>query len=181
MVYGFTKQSRGTTLIDSVPGRGTTVRLFFPATTTETGTLAAPPVDVDRGGDERILVVDDRPEVGELVCEMLRELGYTVEFMPNGRSALDRLRDTSDIARPHLVFSDVVMPGGINGYALAREIRASYPDTHVLLTTGFDRDFALTEDRNSGHYEVIRKPYRLADLAKRVRSVLDGPTGAQRH
>ena len=180
-VYGFTKQSRGTARIRSEVGRGTTVRLYFPVSGADVqATSPVVATDVGIGGSERILVVEDRREVGELACAMLRQLGYTATLVGDAGAALAHLTSVEADGLPHLVFSDVVMPGGMNGYALAKRVRDEAPTIDILLTTGFDRDFMDIEGKEARHFEVIRKPYRLSDLAKRIRGILDGPTGYRR-
>ena len=178
MVYGFAKQSGGTVDIQSAPGVGTTIRLCFPVTrnvfrsTTEFTRRAS-----DRGGDETVLVVDDRVEVANLSRDMLEGLGYRVMTANSGREAVDLVDALGDQPPPSLLFSDLIMPGGMNGYALARELRRRLPGLKVLLTTGFAGSADGKNSDEGVEFEVIKKPYRLADLARRVRMVLDGPTG----
>ena len=178
MVYGFAKQSGGTVDIQSAPGVGTTIRLCFPVTrnvfrsTTEFTRRAS-----DRGGDETVLVVDDRVEVANLSRDMLEGLGYRVMTANSGREAVDLVDALGDQPPPSLLFSDLIMPGGMNGYALARELRHRLPGLKVLLTTGFAGSADGKNSDEGVEFEVIKKPYRLADLARRVRMVLDGPTG----
>ncbi|WP_237479544.1 PAS domain-containing protein [Lichenibacterium dinghuense] len=120
---------------------------------------------VGRGG-ERILVVDDRPEVAELARTMLEGAGYGVEVARDGRDALEKLRGGFA-----LLFSDVVMPGDLDGVALAREAQRRHPGLKVLLTTGQGAGPARAE------FEAIGKPYRRSELAEAVRRLLDAPGG----
>ncbi|RZL96823.1 MAG: PAS domain-containing protein, partial [Variovorax sp.] len=135
MVYGFAKQSGGTARIYSEEGVGTTVRLYFRVSRH----LHRAPELVgrrrERGGTETILVVDDRIEVAELSREMLEGLGYNVIVANGGREALELVQQLDDTAKPDLLFSDLIMPGGMNGFALARELRTRVPSIKVLLTT----------------------------------------------
>ncbi|MET0208796.1 MAG: histidine kinase famiy protein [Burkholderiaceae bacterium] len=178
MVYGFAKQSGGTVSIDSAPGMGTTVRMFFPVakavfrSATDVRRRA-----VDRGGQETILVVDDRIEVAELSRDMLEGLGYKVHVAHGGREALQLVDSLEEDAKPQLLFSDLIMPGGMNGFALARELRSQVRGIKVLLTTGYAGSSDGKNSDEGTEFEIIKKPYRLADLARRVRMVLDGPTG----
>jgi CheY-like chemotaxis protein len=129
----------------------------------------------DHGGSETILVVDDRIEVARLSRDMLQDLGYTVRVAGNAREALALVEDERGDWTPDLLFSDLIMPGGMNGFGLAREMRRRLPDIRVLLTTGFA---GSADGKNSDlgtEFEVLKKPYRLADLARRVRMVLDDP------
>ncbi len=173
MVYGFARQSGGAVRIESVVGRGTVVRLYFPAAAD--GERAGRPVgrrSIDRGGSERILVVDDRAEVAELARTMLEDVGYTVEVALDGHDALAKLDAGFD-----LLFSDLIMPGGLNGVSLAREAQRRQPRLKVLLTTGYADSAIERSDAGGTEFDAIAKPYRRADLAKKVRMVLDGATG----
>jgi len=178
MVYGFAKQSGGTVDIYSELGLGTTVRMYFPASRE----VIRPPTALgrrasDRGGDEAILVVDDRAEVAALSCDMLQSLGYRVQVAHSAREALALVEALPESEWPQLLFSDLIMPGGMNGFALAREMRRRVPHIRVLLTTGFAGSSDGMNADQGVEFEIIKKPYRLADLARRVRMVLDGPTG----
>ncbi|VWX61472.1 Blue-light-activated histidine kinase / Response regulator [Burkholderiales bacterium 8X] len=178
MVYGFAKQSGGTVSITSKLGAGTTIAMFFPSVEP----VLRPATDVrrralDRGGQETVLVVDDRIEVGELSRDMLEGLGYQVHLAHSGREALQLVEQLADGQKPQLLFSDLIMPGGMNGYALARELQARVHGIKVLLTTGYAGSWDGRNSDEGTEFEIIKKPYRLADLARRVRMVLDGPTG----
>lgn len=180
MVYGFAKQSGGAVTIYSEVGVGTTVRMYFPAvqgrTHPELVESIAPHV---RGGTETVLVVDDRVEVADLAQAMLEGLGYTVHVAHSAHAALKLVRSLEPSSLPDLLFTDVVMPGGLNGYELAREMRKMVAGIHILLTTGFDRDMGSLANVAPTEFEILKKPYRLADLARRVRMVLDGATGTK--
>ncbi|WP_420131265.1 histidine kinase famiy protein [Rhodopseudomonas sp.] len=175
MVYGFTRQSGGSTHIYSEIGHGTTVQLLFPATTQD---LPKPsiraPMAMDRAGSERILVVEDRPEVAELACSILEDFGYHTETASNAREALELLDAET---RFDLLFTDLVMPGSMNGAVLAREALKRQPKLKVLLTTGYSEAVLEQHDAASEEFDVINKPYRRTDLIRRVRHLLDGPTG----
>jgi len=169
MVYGFMRQSGGLATARNGDGAGAIFSLYFPRAS---GSVASRPTASparDAGGRERVLMVEDQPEVGELGREMLRDLGYDVTLCSSGRAALDVMQADPD---HQLLFTDILMPGGMNGVALANAIRRDYPHTAVLLTTGF-ADEAIDEGARS--YELIRKPYRRADLNERIRQVLDKP------
>ncbi|RYX88933.1 MAG: PAS domain-containing protein [Comamonadaceae bacterium] len=178
MVYGFVKQSGGAVTIDSTVGKGTTIQLVFPVTR---GAIRPTPGvghrRADRGGSEIILVVDDRAEVAELSKDMLEGLGYEVLVAHSGREAIDLIDARKGHRPPQLLFSDLIMPGGMNGYGLARELRRRIPNLKVLLTTGFSGSADGSNTDEGLEYEVLKKPYRLAEFARRVRAVLDGPTG----
>ncbi len=178
MVYGFVKQSGGTVTMYSEVGIGTTVRMYFPTVDARPAVATRGAHPAYRGGTERILLVEDREEVGLLAQEMLEGLGYTVLMANSAQQALRVFRGLATEAQPDLLFSDVVMPGGMNGYTLAREIQKLRPSTRVLLTTGFDRDLGSLDHVAPAEFEILKKPYRLGDLARKVRDVLDGPTGS---
>lgn len=177
-VYGFAKQSGGAAIIYSELDVGTTVRLYFPS---HTGDLAGPqttPAQAHlRGGDERILIVDDRVEVATLAAELLGGMGYRTAVAHSGAEALEYLAARPDHERPDLVLSDIVMPGGMSGYALAQQMHEHYPDILVLLTTGFDRDLGDLAGGDVSDAQILRKPYGLPELAGRVRMMLDEKRG----
>jgi PAS domain S-box-containing protein len=175
MVYGFAKQSGGAVKIYSEPGHGTTVRLIFPATdgVAQAEAPAAPNI-ADRPGSETILIVDDRPDVAETARAILADMGYTIHVAHGAREALDVL-DAQE--RVDLLFTDLIMPGGMNGVMLARAAREQRPRIRVLLTTGYAEASLERTDAGGSEFEMINKPFRRIDLIRRVRRVLDGPTG----
>ncbi|TNC14172.1 PAS domain-containing protein [Methylobacterium terricola] len=175
MVYGFARQSGGTVVIESRAGHGTTVRLYFPMSDSDERPAPGPGKRADqRAGTETILVVDDRRDVAELARAILRDFGYTTLMATDGRQALELL-DGGD--KVDLLFSDLIMPGGMNGVMLAREARRRQPRLKVLLTTGYAEASLERTDAGGTEFEIINKPYRRMELARRVRAVLDGPTG----
>jgi len=175
MVYGFAKQSGGAAQIESTLGEGTTVRLSFPATD---GAVNAPAKvslrSVDRQGTETILIVDDREDVAELARTILRDFGYVTLVAGNAREALEIL-DSSE--RVDLLFTDLIMPGGMNGVLLAREARRRQPRLKVLLATGYAEASLERTDVGGSEFDLLNKPYRRTELVRRVRAILDGPTG----
>jgi PAS domain S-box-containing protein len=176
MVYGFAKQSGGSAQIESALGEGTTVRLSFPATDGED--QAAPRASrggIDQPGTETILIVDDREDVAELARTILRDFGYTTLMAANGREALEILDASEQV---DLLFSDLIMPGGMNGVVLAREARRRQPGLKVLLTTGYAEASLERTDAGGSEFDILNKPYRRTDLIRRVRAVLDEPKGA---
>ncbi|WP_294261415.1 histidine kinase famiy protein [uncultured Sphingomonas sp.] len=169
MVYGFMRQSGGGVAAENLAEGGARFTLYFPRAR---GMVDAKPGPVLRnvGGGETILMVEDQPQVAELGRAMLEDLGYTVEHVDNAARALEVLRGGGQFA---LVFTDIVMPG-MTGVALAQTIRREFPNLPVLLTTGYS-DRALDEDSRA--FELVRKPYRRADLSSRIKTLLDGPNG----
>ena len=174
-VYGFAKQSGGTVKLYSELGHGTTVRIIFPATQADVQDEAGPiGRTIDRHGTETVLVVDDRPEVAETARAILEDFGYTILTAHDAREAIDLLDGD---ARIDLLFSDLIMPGGMNSVMLARAARERQPRIRVLLTTGYAEASLERTDAGGSEFEVINKPYRRMDLVRRVRQMLDGPTG----
>ena len=169
MVYGFMRQSGGAVVAENVRG-GARFSLFFPRAR---GIAESAPVQLRHsGGDgERILMVEDQPQVAELGQAILADLGYSVVHVPSATRALDLLRSGE---RFRLLFTDIVMPGGMNGVSLAQAVQQEFPDMGILLTTGYS-DQAL--DDASQSFELVRKPYRRPELAQRLRQLLEGATG----
>ncbi|RVU15475.1 hybrid sensor histidine kinase/response regulator [Methylobacterium oryzihabitans] len=175
MVYGFAKQSGGSVKIYSEVGHGTTVRLLFPAAEGAIESEARPsPRAADRHGTETVLVVDDRPDVAATAGTILEDFGYTVLVSDGPRAALEVLDGE---ARIDLLFTDLIMPGGMNGVMLARAARERQPRIKVLLTTGYAEASLERTDAGGSEFEILNKPYKRLELARRVRRVIDGPTG----
>jgi CheY-like chemotaxis protein len=172
-VYGFAKQSGGHVVIGSAPGRGTVISLYLPRSDAPLERHpAAAAVDATRGGQESILVVEDDDEVRELAVTMMRELGYHVLVSRDGLRALEVIRSDRPI---DLLFSDVVMPGGISGAELAREAQTLRCGLKVLLTSGYPR----TPGPHGG-LPIIAKPWSRGELARRLRLALDGEDDSAR-
>lgn len=174
MVYGFMKQSGGTARIYSEEGIGTTIRMYFPADDSQLHVLTAAEQILERSGHERILVVEDRPDVAELARMVLEEYGYSCALALSGKEALTVLKDNGPF---DLLFTDLIMPGGMNGIMLAREAKRLYPALKILLTTGFSENSLERTDTGGTDYDVISKPYIPTDLAKKIRQVMEGPNG----
>ena len=175
MVYGFAKQSGGAVRIYSEEGHGTTVKLYFPESRdgVQRDEQLAHDSVLERGGNERILVVDDRSDVADMAKLMLEDAGYSVAVASDGHEAL-RLLSTDRSIR--LVFSDVIMPGGMNGVRLARLVQRNNAAVKILLTTGY-ADGVMDGTGHGDDFPIIGKPYTRIELIRRVRRVLDGATG----
>ena len=172
MVYGFVKRSEGCIKVYSEPGIGTTFKLYLPRAHEGEHLIDQndEQAEVLPHGHETILAVDDEEMLLELVRESLEDLGYRVLTASDGREALQRLNEEPNI---DLLFSDVVMPGGINGYELAEQSTASRLDLKVLLTSGYTEKVMIRKEFERFNNKLLSKPYKRADLAKRVRVVLD--------
>jgi PAS domain S-box-containing protein len=176
MVFGFMKQSGGALRLYSEEGHGTTVRMFFPCETAGAeprGSQPSRPL-ADKRGNETVLVVEDQVDVGDYAETVLSEFGYTVLRAENADEALKLLDGSGPI---DLLFSDLIMPGGMNGVSLAREVKRRRPRIRVLLTTGYAESSIERVDARGAEFELIQKPYKRRDLAAKVRQVIDGPTG----
>ena len=174
MVYGFLKQSRGHVKAYSELGEGTTINLYLPAA--GAGAVASPalPTPVAVGGSERVLVVEDDDLVRNHVVKQLRALGYDVAEARNGDAALLLLAET----RFALLFTDVVMPGELNGRRLADAARRTDPAMRVLFTSGYTENAIVHHGRLDEGVRLLQKPYRRADLARAVREAIDLPVDA---
>jgi two-component system, NtrC family, sensor kinase len=168
-VYGFAKQSGGDVSVESEPGRGTSVRIYLPSLDVPEEARAAP-AEAERKPaprQARVLVVEDDEAVLETARAVLVELGYQTLAARSGTEALAVLRRDEPI---DLIFTDIVMPGGMSGITLAREARQLRQDIKVLLTSGYDASVA--ERQGAGGFEILPKPYRQAQLADKIAGVL---------
>jgi signal transduction histidine kinase/ActR/RegA family two-component response regulator len=175
MVFGFIKQSGGHINVYSEVGSGTTFRLYLPRTTaTATATSASNKMSAVPGGHETILVVEDNEAMRNVVMRQLGDLGYHVIEAGNAAKALEILTAGDKV---DLLFTDVVMPGKLNGIELARLAREKWPKLKVVLTSGFP------ENKLSGHNEpltglrLLSKPYRREELARVIRETFEKPAG----
>jgi PAS domain S-box-containing protein len=171
-VYGFVKQSGGHVKIYSEVGQGTTVKMYFPRLQGSIKEVdMQPPAAVPEGTrEEFILVVEDEDGVRIQSVEALRELGYRVSEACDGPSALEMLeRET----RVDLLFTDVVLPGGMTGAQLAARACELHPALKVLFTTGYARNAIFHHGRLDKGVHLITKPFSFTDLAAKVRDVLD--------
>jgi CheY-like chemotaxis protein len=172
-VYGFAKQSGGDVSVESEPGRGTSVRLYLPSLGMPEEARAALAEEKEpREGPAkpaRVLVVEDDDAVLEAARTVLSDLGYATLAARNGAEALAILRRDEPI---DLLFTDIVMPGGMNGITLAKEARQLRQDIKVLLTSGYDATVA--ERQGADSFEILPKPYRQSQLADKLAGVLGG-------
>jgi CheY-like chemotaxis protein/two-component sensor histidine kinase len=172
MVFGFVKQSQGHIKIYSEPGQGTIVRLYMPRAEA-TAPAAAPKVEAPvpaQKRDEIILVVEDNAAVRSTVTGQLASLGYTIVEAENPAVALSLLGDPA--LRADLLFTDIVMPGGMNGHELARAALALRPELKVLYTSGYSGSALRNGDRLLEGEHFLSKPYRKDELARKVDEVL---------
>ncbi|QOZ78946.1 hybrid sensor histidine kinase/response regulator [Bradyrhizobium sp. CCBAU 53351] len=163
-VHGFATQSRGTVRIQSEVGRGTSIELYLPRSfdvpSKERHLIDLTRIRPKKSNHGRILLVEDDDEVAALVGEMLGQLGYEVTRAASAAAALGALADGRTV---DLIFSDIMMPGGMNGVELAREIKKRRSDIPVLLTSGY-AEASVHEAQRAG-IQILAKPYHIDELA----------------
>ena len=171
-VFGFVKQSGGTVKLQSELGQGSTAKIFLPRIDISMLTrLERAKDEVPRGSaSETVLVVEDENDVRAYSIECLQELGFSVLYSPDGPSALRMIADHPEI---RLLFTDVGLPH-MNGRELAQEARRMRPELPVLFTTGYAQDAMFQQGKLERNAELLTKPFNRAQLAARVRQLLDG-------
>ena len=170
-VYGFVRQSKGHVKLYSEPGQGTTVRIYLPRL--GDGAMAPEPVTAYPGAQiqrgESVLVVEDDADVRAYTVTVLRELGYEVLEAENGPAALGLL----ERHRVDLIFTDVVLPGGMTGVDVVARAVELWPGIRSLFTTGYGKNAIVHHGRLDRGVQLITKPFSFDDLAAKVREVLD--------
>jgi PAS domain S-box-containing protein len=161
-VYGFIKQSDGEVVIESRPGEGTSIAIYLPA-------VVAEAQEDRRTHVERVLIVEDEPDLMDVAASLFSSMGYDVLTASSGREAMDVL-EQSDV---DILFTDVVMPNGMDGIELASYTRDHYPDTKIMLASGYPLP-ALKQrhGKDLNEFAFVNKPYRLSDLARTLRTAL---------
>lgn len=175
MVHGFMQQSHGRMEIESKQGKGTVVRMIFPVAVEH---AVPPPKETWHLAAESptILLVDDSDDVRHVAENHLHALGYQVLTAASGEEALKVLEEKRKI---DLLFTDVIMPGGMNGLVLAERVRQFLPGLPVLLTTGYMAE--LAEEPTASSFAVLSKPYRRSELADKIRMSLNECAAPKRH
>ena len=170
MVFGFIKQSGGHITVRTAPGAGTTLRLYLPRADDSTGEIAASPaIRVPRrAAGETVLVVEDNDILRRVVVRQLTDLGYRAIAARDAAEALDRLAQ-GDIA---LLFTDIVMPGELDGFGLARQVQELWPSVRIVLTSGFPDARLPSDAMEMQTLRMLIKPYRREDLAEVLHEVL---------
>jgi PAS domain S-box-containing protein len=172
-VFGFTKQSGGTTTVESMLGQGTSVILYLPRSRSQAANVNDSTAQATASGSETILVVEDDLEVAQVAQAMLSQLGYQTLLATDAHKALVMLSDASAI---DLVFSDIMMPNGMSGVELAQIVRQRYPRLGVLLTTGC---IGTVQETVGANIPLISKPYQLKELGHQIRAALVTRCGKQ--
>jgi CheY-like chemotaxis protein len=170
MVYSFTQQSNGKCEISSTLGKGTTVSMYFPAVE------ASRDIDIESKGDkilaadsEVILVVEDEPRVRRVVLRDLENLGYRTLEAEDAAVARKIIESGEPV---DLLFTDVLMPGEMNGRMLGVWTADNYPEIKVILTSGYSKDHAETSSDEAHAFPMVRKPYSIDNLAEQIRTIL---------
>jgi PAS domain S-box-containing protein len=161
-VYGFIKQSDGEVVIESRPDEGTTIAIYLPAVVSEA-------LEDRRSHVERVLIVEDEPDLMDVAASLFTSMGYDVVTASSGREAIDMM-EQRDV---DILFTDVVMPNGMDGLELASYTRTHYPDTKIMLASGYPLP-ALKQrhGQDLNEFAFVNKPYRLSDLARTLRSTM---------
>lgn len=172
MVYGFVMQSNGHISIESKVGAGTTVRLFLPRSedALAEGEIKDETLEFALGS-ERVLVVEDDDDLRKIPTGILEEQGYEVVEARDGKEAIKHLQEDQPI---DLLFTDVVLPGGMNGAEIAKEAKRIQPNIKILFTSGYSENIVAHKGKLEQGVILVDKPYRRAELLKRVREILSG-------
>ncbi|NKE43178.1 PAS domain-containing protein [Roseomonas frigidaquae] len=170
MVFGFVSQSRGHVRIATEPGRGTAVTLYLPRSEQAPEVVEPEAPTVLASGRGRVLLVEDDASLRRTATAQLQRLGYEVLPAANGEAALEVLQRDASV---DLLFTDIVMPGRLNGHQLARRAAALRPALRVLFTSGYQANAAPEPGDLDCGFLLLPKPYRLAELADAVRQLLD--------
>jgi PAS domain S-box-containing protein len=166
-VYGFVHQAGGTIKAESKVGHGTTITLYLPARSErEIADKEGSTIDVSHSQRPTVLIVDDSADVAEVTSSLFEQLGYHTDYQDSADAALKLLAEGRKV---DLVFSDIVMPGAIDGVGLAREIRSRYPNLPVILTTGY----SAAEQAAPSDLKILRKPFDTAALKSFVHEAMN--------
>lgn len=178
MVYGFMKQSGGHVAVYSELGKGTTVKMYLPRTHENPAPDNFDELGVEPlAGGETVLVVEDDPLVRNFSTKQLASLGYRVLVAEHAAKALEILRSGESI---DLLFTDVVMPGGMGGRELVQKALELRPELKVLYTSGYTENAIVHHGRLDPGVMLLNKPYRRVDLARKIRAALGGSTGERK-
>jgi PAS domain S-box-containing protein len=164
-VHGFVHQAGGTVKIDSQLGEGTILTIYLPRPDTSVSVAADAPIGEAQPSGV-VLLVEDNPDVASASTGLLEQLGYSVKWVPNAEAALEAIEANGF----NLVFSDIVMPGRMDGLGLARIVRQRYPRLPILLATGYSE----AAQNVQADFPILRKPYRLNELSQALARLGNG-------
>ena len=172
MVYGFSKQSGGHLSVYSEVDHGTTVQLYLPRSLDKKTTNAKSKADAPKvtKGTESILVVEDDESLRVIPVSILRDCGYQVFEAADGVEAINHLKDE---VRFDLLFTDIVLPGGMNGVDIAKEAEQFQPGIKTLFATGYAENAVIQNGKLEAGVNLINKPYSRASLLEIIRHILD--------
>ena len=172
MVYGFVKQSGGHIKIYSEVGHGTSVKIYLPRADrqAQTRVMSDRAADAPTRGREVVLVVEDNTDLRTVMVKQLTDLGYETREAENAKAALVALDKYPEV---DLLFTDIIMPGGMTGVELAREVRRLHPQIKILLTSGYTARAMANGFHDIEGLELLQKPFRKNDLAQKIRHILD--------
>jgi PAS domain S-box-containing protein len=165
-VYGFIAQSGGEVILASELGKGTSVSIYLPASESESTSPTAS--RNDRPARDTVLIVEDEPDLMRAAADLFRALGFEVLTAGEGKDAIDILERTDNIG---LVFTDVIMPNGMSGIELARQTRRRWPKIKSILASGYPLPALKAEHGNIDDFPFVSKPYRLSDIARKLRTL----------
>jgi CheY-like chemotaxis protein len=169
--YGIIKQHQGWIKAESVEGKGSTFTVYFPATpVNQISTETRDASQTIHGGKETILLVEDEPSVRRSLMASLRSLGYSVIEASNGDEAIEKWKEVGP--KIDLLFSDMVMPGGINGIELARILRTEKTNLKVIISSGYSTDLSNSDSLDKSDFTLLPKPYETNVLAATLRKCL---------
>jgi len=172
-VYGFVERARGNIRVYSEIGIGSSFHIYLPQAANVSDDLDAEQEQQKiPHGDETILLVDDEKELLSIGREMLEKMGYSVLVANNAESALAVFDKHGAVI--DLLLSDVIMPGGLNGYELAKKLRTVKPDLKILLASGYTRNAISADDIESRTNNLLSKPFSMLELGLAIRDTLDG-------
>jgi len=171
-VYGIAAQHKGWVEVESELGKGTTFRVFFPATSTAAPESAKASEAKTVGGNETILLVEDEAGLRRVARQVLQKLGYRVLEAANGPEALRLWQEHAD--HIDLLFSDMVMPEGLMGSDLVEKFREKKPSLKVILSSGYNAELAGQSRSIIGGIAYLQKPYQIEVMSKMIRECLDG-------
>ncbi len=171
-VHGFANQSGGAVTVTSEPGKGTVVTIYLPRSTRHAAAAnAGEAARTSSAAQGTVLVVEDSRDVAEVTAALLEQLGYRVVRAENAAEALRHLQQGIEV---DLLFSDIVMPGTMNGLGLAQTCQERFPDIPVLLTSGYS---ATPRSAADGRFDILRKPFELSALERAIEHAMNDGHG----